>query len=177
LSPGILAMLLTVSVLAGNNIAAVNDGAMQVGKNKVEPRRGPPHLTLSTARRKGIKPPRYGAVGKHGSLAVIERLILTLKVLLRWTIDLRGLWCAPRLLRKSEREDSSTISRHSDVHFGSYFVLIIATAPVCCKAQKSLVEHTRGLVAGPRFDSCLRQHRRLELLPLFRQRIAGELFR
>jgi hypothetical protein len=34
-------------------------------------------------RRKGIKPPRYGAIGKHGSLAVIERLILTLKILLR----------------------------------------------------------------------------------------------
>lgn len=33
--------------------------------------------------RKGIKPPRYGAIGKHGSLAVIERLILTLKTLLR----------------------------------------------------------------------------------------------
>jgi putative transposase len=33
-------------------------------------------------RRKGIKPPRYGAIGKRGSLAVIERLILTLKTLL-----------------------------------------------------------------------------------------------
>jgi putative transposase len=33
-------------------------------------------------RGKGIKP-RYGAVGKHGSLAVIERLILTVKLLLR----------------------------------------------------------------------------------------------
>ncbi len=31
--------------------------------------------------RKGIKP-RYGAVGKHGSIAVVERLILTLKTLL-----------------------------------------------------------------------------------------------
>jgi len=30
-------------------------------------------------KRKGIKPPRYGAVGKHGSVAVVERLILTLK--------------------------------------------------------------------------------------------------
>ena len=28
---------------------------------------------------KGIQPPRYGAVGKHGSIAVVERLILTLK--------------------------------------------------------------------------------------------------
>ena len=34
-------------------------------------------------RRTGIEPPRYGAIGKHGSLAVIERLILTLKTLLR----------------------------------------------------------------------------------------------
>jgi putative transposase len=34
-------------------------------------------------RRKGIKRPRYGAIGKHGSLAVIERLILTVKLLLR----------------------------------------------------------------------------------------------
>jgi transposase InsO family protein len=30
-------------------------------------------------KRRGIKPPRYGAVGQHGSLAVVERLILTLK--------------------------------------------------------------------------------------------------
>lgn len=28
---------------------------------------------------KGIQPPRYGALGKHGSIAVVERLILTLK--------------------------------------------------------------------------------------------------
>jgi len=33
-------------------------------------------------RRQGIKPPRYGAVGKHGSIAVVERFILTLKRLL-----------------------------------------------------------------------------------------------
>jgi transposase InsO family protein len=33
-------------------------------------------------RRKGIKRPRYGAVGKHGSIAVVERFILTLKTLL-----------------------------------------------------------------------------------------------
>ena len=30
-------------------------------------------------KRKGIHPPRYGAVGKHGSIAVVERLILTIK--------------------------------------------------------------------------------------------------
>ncbi len=30
-------------------------------------------------KRKGIQPPRYGAVGKHGSIAVLERLILTIK--------------------------------------------------------------------------------------------------
>ena len=30
-------------------------------------------------KRKGIKPPRYGAVGKHGSIAVVERAIRTLK--------------------------------------------------------------------------------------------------
>ena len=30
-------------------------------------------------KRKGIQPPRYGAVGKHGSIAVVERLILTIK--------------------------------------------------------------------------------------------------
>jgi putative transposase len=28
---------------------------------------------------KGIQPPRYGAVGKHGSIAVVERLIRTIK--------------------------------------------------------------------------------------------------
>ena len=33
-------------------------------------------------RRKGIKPPRYGAMGKHGSIAVVERCILTMKTLL-----------------------------------------------------------------------------------------------
>jgi len=33
-------------------------------------------------KRKGIKPPRYGAIGKHGSIAVVERLILTTKCLL-----------------------------------------------------------------------------------------------
>ena len=29
--------------------------------------------------RSGIKPPRYGAIGQHGSIAVVERFILTLK--------------------------------------------------------------------------------------------------
>ena len=30
-------------------------------------------------KRKGIQPPRYGAVGKHGSIAVVERFIRTIK--------------------------------------------------------------------------------------------------
>ena len=29
--------------------------------------------------RSGIKPPRYGAIGQHGSIAVVERFILTMK--------------------------------------------------------------------------------------------------
>lgn len=33
-------------------------------------------------KRKGIRPPRYGAVGRHGSVAVVERFILTLKQML-----------------------------------------------------------------------------------------------
>ncbi|MBN2293715.1 MAG: transposase [Pirellulales bacterium] len=33
-------------------------------------------------KRKGIEKPRYGAVGKHGSIAVAERFILTLKTIL-----------------------------------------------------------------------------------------------
>ena len=33
-------------------------------------------------RRKGIRRPRYGAIGQHGSIAVVERFILTLKCLL-----------------------------------------------------------------------------------------------
>jgi hypothetical protein len=33
-------------------------------------------------KRRGIKHPRYGAVGKHGSIAVVERAILTIKCLL-----------------------------------------------------------------------------------------------
>ena len=32
--------------------------------------------------RKGIQPPRYGAVGQHGSIAVVERFILTVKQLI-----------------------------------------------------------------------------------------------
>lgn len=42
-------------------------------------------------KRKGIQPPRYGAVGKHGSIALVERLILTTKQTLRLfpTIPLR----------------------------------------------------------------------------------------
>jgi len=35
-------------------------------------------------KRKGIKPPRYGAIGKHGSIAVVERVILTLKGVLAY---------------------------------------------------------------------------------------------
>jgi putative transposase len=34
-------------------------------------------------KRKGIQHPRYGAIGKHGSIAVVERVILTIKCLLR----------------------------------------------------------------------------------------------
>ena len=33
-------------------------------------------------KRKGIKRPRYGAIGEHGSIAVVERAILTIKCLL-----------------------------------------------------------------------------------------------
>jgi len=33
-----------------------------------------------------IKPPRYGAVGEHGSIAVVERFILTMKTLCTWVI-------------------------------------------------------------------------------------------
>jgi transposase InsO family protein len=33
-------------------------------------------------RRKGIRPPRYGAIGQHGSIAVVERFIQPLKSLL-----------------------------------------------------------------------------------------------
>ena len=32
--------------------------------------------------RKGVNPPRYGAIGHHGSIAVVERAILTMKCLL-----------------------------------------------------------------------------------------------
>jgi hypothetical protein len=32
--------------------------------------------------RKGIRPPRYGKIGQHGSIAVVERVILTIKCLL-----------------------------------------------------------------------------------------------
>ena len=36
--------------------------------------------------REGIQPPRYGAIGKHGSIAVVERVILTLKCLLAFLV-------------------------------------------------------------------------------------------
>ena len=58
--------------------------------------------------RKGIKPPRYGAVGKHGSIAVIERLILTVKGLLR---------CLPRVPIQSaafRREVQLTIDWYNE---------------------------------------------------------------
>ena len=58
--------------------------------------------------RKGIKPPRYGAVGKHGSIAVIERLILTVKGLLR---------CLPRVPLRSaafRREVQLTIDWYNE---------------------------------------------------------------
>ncbi len=41
------------------------------------------HAFRRWVKRKGIQPPRYGAVGKHGSIALIERLILTTKQMLR----------------------------------------------------------------------------------------------
>ena len=61
-----------------------------IAKAKAAPKyiicdRGPQfdcHAFRDWCRRKGIKP-RYGAIGKHGSIAVVERLILTLKTLLR----------------------------------------------------------------------------------------------
>jgi hypothetical protein len=61
-----------------------------IAKAKAAPKyiicdRGPQfdcHAFRDWCRRKGIKP-RYGAIGKHGSIAVVERFILTLKTLLR----------------------------------------------------------------------------------------------
>jgi hypothetical protein len=47
-------------------------------------------------KRQGIQAPRYGAVGKHGSIAVVERLIRTDEILARksrWTsTPLRITW-------------------------------------------------------------------------------------
>ncbi len=37
------------------------------------------HAFRSWVKRKGIQPPRYGAAGKHGSIAVVERFILSMK--------------------------------------------------------------------------------------------------
>ncbi len=45
-------------------------------------------------KRQGIRPPRYGAVGKHGSIAVVERFILTMKN-----------ECTRRILVPQRRED------------------------------------------------------------------------
>jgi transposase InsO family protein len=51
--------------------------------------------------RKGIRP-RFGAIGEHGSIAVIERLILTLKQSIAWLTLVphrrRALLCALRYL-------------------------------------------------------------------------------
>ena len=52
-------------------------------------------------RRKGIKPPRYGAVGKSGSIAVVERFILTIKCVLS------GLVLVPYRRERFQRELSA----------------------------------------------------------------------
>lgn len=49
-------------------------------------------------RRKGIQPPRHGAIGKHGSIAVVERFILTMKALLS------GLLLVPYCQERFQRE-------------------------------------------------------------------------
>jgi hypothetical protein len=60
-------------------------------------------------KRKGIRPPRYGAVGRHGSIAVVERFILTLKQML----------CQIPLIplrRKSFREELIAITEWYNEH-------------------------------------------------------------
>ena len=59
-------------------------------------------------RRVGIKPPRYGAVGKHGSLAVVERFILTMKCILS---------CLPLVAYRQEaflRDLTATVEWYND---------------------------------------------------------------
>ena len=54
-------------------------------------------------RRKGIKKPRYGAVGQHGSIAVVERFILTFKTILGC------LWLVPYRRDKFREELLATV--------------------------------------------------------------------
>jgi hypothetical protein len=59
-------------------------------------------------KRKGIKRPRYGAVGKHGSIAVVERAILTIKCLLH---------CLPYIFYRHEafqRQLTATVEWYND---------------------------------------------------------------
>jgi transposase InsO family protein len=60
-------------------------------------------------RRKRIKPPRYGAVGKHGSIAVVERFILTLNTLL-------GCLLLVPYRRESSRRELGAIVRWYNAH-------------------------------------------------------------
>jgi transposase InsO family protein len=60
-------------------------------------------------RRKGIKRPRYGAIGQHGSIAVVERFILTMKCLLS------GLLLVP-LRREAFRRELEAIEQWYNGH-------------------------------------------------------------
>ena len=57
----------------------------------------------------GIKPPRYGAIGQHGSIAVVERFILTMKCLLA------GLLLVPYRREGFRRELDSIAQWYNDV--------------------------------------------------------------
>ena len=61
---------------AYHNLPSVHE----LGPARKEPKLAGP---AQWVKRKGIRPPRYGAVGRHGSIAVVERFILTMKQLLR----------------------------------------------------------------------------------------------
>ena len=91
--------------------AVVQGGTCVLGPHDQQDRRERPSTSSATAasssivtdfaqwcKSKGIQPPRYGALGQHGSIAVVERCIRTIKE------HLRQLAAIPYSRRSTQRE-------------------------------------------------------------------------
>jgi transposase InsO family protein len=83
-----------MGVAAFNNQPTCQDVCRLLGRSITKVKKPPKYIICDRGkqfdckafrkwcRRKCIQPPRYGAIGKHGSIAVVERVILTIKTLL-----------------------------------------------------------------------------------------------